>query len=386
MISYNKIWLSNLQLLTQLKAEYQDGLIPEHEWKTMKSAYPCGFYSPNLFIRAGLFLLTLVSSSFSSVFLWLLAERVTFAGWGFLLVLGISHYIALEFVIRKDHHFRSGVDDALLLISGGLFTVAFVAATHADDHLLLLASFIFILAGIFAIRFVDSLMSLIAYLALLAMLFFGWQKIGAWGNATMPFVMMLISASVYLLLRKTTDRNLTKLYHNSILLLQIASLLTFYAAGNYFVVKELNDMLNGTVSKSIPFGAFFWAWTVCMPLVYIYFGIKQKNRILLRTGLLLIAAAVGTYKAYYRLMPVEYTLVLCGVLALLVAYVVTKILERTRNGFTTKQVRKEYLMEELQLEQMVVGESMAEQSDIVVDAGVEFGGGQFGGGGSGGGF
>jgi uncharacterized membrane protein YgcG len=331
--------------------------------------------------------LTIVTCSFSSAFLSLLvADAELYDNFGWFIFLAIPHYLALEYVVREKHHYGSGVDDALLWISSGFLTVAFVMATNADEHPLLFSVFIFALSGILSIRFVDSLMSLCCYLSLLAAVFFGWQKVGPIGNATMPFMIMAISGGIYLLLRRNVNITAIRFYSRSMSILQIASLLSFYAAGNYFVVKELNDMLNGTVSTSIPFGWFFWSWTVGMPLAYIFFGIKQKNTILLRVGLLLIAAAAGTYKAYYQLMPIEQTLVLCGAIALLISYFITRYLRQPKKGFTSKELKKEYLMEQLQLDSMVVGESFADAGVPVTEAGVSFGEGHFGGGGSGGGF
>lgn len=387
MISYNTIWLENLHLLNAIEDDYNDGLIPENEFRVVKEARPVDFYTPNIFVRIGLFFLTLISASCASGFLsFMAAEAKFFEQWGWPLFLGLGHYLALELVIRARHHFRSGVDDALIWISGGLFALSFAMALNADDNPVLFAAFIFVISGALAIRFVDSLASLISYAALLALIFFSWEKIGAWGNATMPFLMMLVSATVYLIVRKALHSQLEKCYGLCFVILQLASLLSLYAAGNYLVVKELNDILNGTVSKSIPFGWLFWSWTISLPIIYIITGIRQRNSILLRTGLLLIAAATGTYKAYYQLMPLEYTLVSAGTLALAIAYVVSRYLHTPKNGFTVKELRKEYLMEELQIENMLIGETMADQAETAVNTGVEFGGGSFGGGGSSGGF
>jgi hypothetical protein len=384
MIIYHKLWLNNLRRLNLVEEDFGDGLVPESEWNAVQKACIHGFYSPNLFMRVGLFFLTIVSSLFSSGFLSLLVSSAM-DSFGWPLFLGIAHYLALELLVRKNHHYRSGVDDALLWISSGLFTTAFIMATNADDNPLVLSLFIFLVSAVLSIRFSDSLMSLVWYCALLAVVFFGWQKIGPLGNATMPFVMMLVSGISYWLVRKNVDNALFRFYSNSMIVIQVAALISLYAAGNYFIVKELNDILNGTVSKSIPFGWLFWVWTISIPLIYIFFGVKQKNTILLRTGLLLIAAAAATYKAYYKLMPIEYTLIICGALALLISYIITRLLNPPKNGFTTKQLKKDYIMEKLQLESLVISESFADAA-IPVEEGFEFGGGEFGGGGSGGGY
>lgn len=383
MIIYNKAWLSNLTVLENVKRDYEEGLIPDSEWAAIKAKYSHGFYIPHLFIRAGLFFLTVITCIFSSGFLSLmLADSGFIDSYGWILFLAIAHYVALEVTVQQKFHFRSGVDDALLWIFMGLLTIAYIMGTDADETPLVLAIFIFVVSALLAVRFADTLMSLLVYLSALAAVFFLWKELGAWGISTMPFILMAFSGSVYRLVKKNLNNPKTAVYQNSMSVLQIAGLLSLYAAGNYFAVKELGDMLNGTESKSIPFGWFFWAWTVGMPVVYIFFGVKQKNVILLRTGLLLIAVAAATYKTYYQLMPLEFTLLLCGAAAVVISYFLIRYLQSPKYGFTYKKLSAAYLMDELKVESLIVSESFAETGIPPANTGTEFGGGQFGGGGA----
>ena len=126
MIIYNKTWLDNLSVTAFAEKEHEENFIPNAEFENIKSSYITGFYSPNLFIRCGLFFLTLIISSCSSGFLsLLLMETDVVTSYGWLIFLGIAHYIALEFIVRNKFHFGSGVDDAFLFTVFGLFTSAF---------------------------------------------------------------------------------------------------------------------------------------------------------------------------------------------------------------------------------------------------------------------
>ncbi len=49
MIIYNENWLSNLRLLNLVKEDYEQGLVPEDEWKAVRRKCVHGFYSPNIF-------------------------------------------------------------------------------------------------------------------------------------------------------------------------------------------------------------------------------------------------------------------------------------------------------------------------------------------------
>ena len=384
MIIYNKTWLRNLLLVELVEKEHQDGQITDTEFRNIKAKYPVGFYSPNIFIRTGLFLLTLVISLFSGGFLSMILMSEMVPSYGWLLFLGTLNYIVLEVMVQKNFHYRSGVDDALLWIFSGFWVGAFILAistNHADNYIAI-SAFIFLLSLFLSIRFADMLMSLAAYLSCFSLVFFAWQKLGVLGTATMPFLLMIFSGIIYWLVKRTVNNSKTAFYANTITILQIASLLTLYIAGNYFIVKELGDMLSGFTSQSVPFGWFFWALTIAIPFIYIAFGVKQKDVILLRTGLILITVAALTFRTYYHLIPIELTLIICGTIALGVSYFLTKYLRTPKYGFTYQELSHDNLMDQLKVESLIISESFAETSAPQVDKGTSFGGGQFGGGGA----
>ncbi|WP_207426715.1 hypothetical protein [Pedobacter sp. SYSU D00535] len=384
MIIYNLKWLSNLLLVNEVGNKHQEGLLSEEELKNIKKEYPVGFYSPNIFVRAGMFLLTLVISFFSSALISLLfAEAGIVDSPGWLVFLGIGNYVVLEAKVQANYHYRSGVDDALLWISAGLFSGAFAwAVSNSNLANILTAAFVFVLSLTLGLRFIDRLMALVSYLSLLALIFFCWQETGSFGTSTMPFILMGFSAAAYWLFKRSTAFAGNKYYNNSLRLLQVASLLSLYCSGNYFVVKELGDLLNGSKSSSLPMGWFFWMWTVGLPVSYIAIGVSTRNRIILRSGLLLITAAALTYRNYYQLMPVELALSLAGVLALAFAYFFKKYLAIEKYGFTSRPASSRNEKEEPPMESLLIAETFSETGKPVVDDGAVFGGGEFGGAGA----
>ncbi len=121
---------------------------------------------------------------------------------------------------------------------------------------------------------------------------------------------------------------------------QLISLLTLYAAGNYFVVSMLSSLLHNSpsdINVSLPFSWFFWLWTILLPFVYVLLGIKNKNLMLLRIGLLLVVLAGLTFRMIFHLLPTEYALVLSGTVLPVVAIVLIKYLKTPKNGFTYTQ-------------------------------------------------
>ncbi|SKB92373.1 hypothetical protein [Daejeonella lutea] len=386
MIIYNKTWLTNLLLIDLVEKEYEADRVSGNEFNNIKAKYPVGFYTPNFFIRVGLFILTFIISQSISGFTVLLLGGS--GGYVWLACLGILNYLALQTTVKNKFHYRSGVDDALLWITFIYLAAAYYDLTNAArfDSNLAFATFIFILSLYLTVRFSDLLMSLVAYLSCLGILFFAWQNIGPWGIATMPFTLMLFSALMYWLIRRSLKYSFTMFYANCMVVLQAISLITLYAAGNYFVVKELGDMLNKTSSESIPFGGLFWTWTLIVPLAYIYWGMLKRDTILIRSGLLLCIAAALTFRNYYHVMPLELALILSGTAVLFISWFLTKYLKDPKHGITYQDLSNDSLMDQLKIESLLISETSSGIGGAPSNTGTQMGGGKFGGGGASGGF
>ena len=65
MIAYNKIWLDNLAARDEVEDAFYENAISKEEKQQAESVFSVGFYSPNYFIRAGLFILTIIIGCFS---------------------------------------------------------------------------------------------------------------------------------------------------------------------------------------------------------------------------------------------------------------------------------------------------------------------------------
>jgi hypothetical protein len=389
MIAYNKTWLANLRLQETVKADLQKGYINDTEFKAIKEKYPVGFYTPSqFFARVGLFILTCVVVLFADGLLALMANSShVITSPGFPIFLGLASYVTLEVMAGVKNHYRSGVDDALLFISGCLFTAGFsmMLLDHNDDlNYTAISGIVFVLSLLFTIRFADMLMSAVCCASFFALIFFGWTRVIPAGLTTVPFIIMLISAGTYWLIYANRSKYIN--YENSFIIGQIVCLLTLYAAGNYYIVQTLSYELNGQAGKAIPFRAIFWAWTISLPFVYLGFGIRKKDIIVLRTGLLLIAAAVVTFRNYYHILPIDTTLTIGGAVILSIAYGIMEYLKTPKYSFTYAGPDEAHLMDHVKVESLIVAETFSTAPSVPNNDGVKFGGGDFGGGGSSGTF
>lgn len=392
MIIYNKEWLGNLSIHDQINISYEQGDISTDELKKIKERYPVGFYSPNIFMRVGIFLLTLIILGFSIGLLSLITyDLKTLDSPYYLLFLGLITYVALEFIISTKHHYRSGADDALMWVAAGLFLGTFIflmdeisRSAKLGHQEIFLYGFSSLCAGYFTLRFGDALMAIVTILAFLAFICYVWLEIGFYSLQTLPFLMMMISGTIYYVASLLEHRKKYLLYSNCITAVIMISLLLFYLSGNYFVVREMGAELGDgglTASEPIPFGWFFWLWTFIIPLLYIGFGLKKKNVILLRGGLVLVTAATFTLKNYYYIMPTELLLVWIGIVLIGIAWFTIKYLKTPKSGFTAAQIEDGNVLDKVQAESLIVGETFSGGQSP--NAGHRMGGGSFGGGGAG---
>jgi hypothetical protein len=386
MIIYNKKSLANLYVQQQAKEARDFGLITDQEVKNIKDKYPSGFYTPNLFVGIGFFILTWLACLFLGGFLTLMFEglHVTkYAIWP--VILGLCSYAALEFAVKEKQLYRAGIDDALLLLTTLLLTGAFIfALPNSSNQNLFISLFIFLTSLYFTLRFAHSVMAIATCLSLLAAVFFAWSKAGPIGEATMPFVMMLSSFFIYFatLRAKKYDQHID--YRTCLNAIQVLSLFTLYVSGNYYVVQKLGNVLHHLPQETdlpLPFGWFFWLWTILLPCAYIALGIRKKSLLILRTGLILIAAAAVTFRHYYNLLPPEYVLVIAGTILILLSISIIKYLSFPRWSFTYIKPNAKHWSNNIQLEALTVA-GTAHVPAMPASQADRFGGGSFGGGGA----
>ena len=386
MIAYDTVWLDNLAAREAIKDAFDEDCISKEEKEVSGSIFPVGFYSPNLFIQIGLFILTLVIACFSLGLLGLLIIDGIFGSLektigGLLIFLGILSYIALEFFVRSKDHYRSGVDDALLYIAG-ICLVGGICALYNISSPKVNILLIFIFAAYFFLRFTDMVMCAIAGLTLVATFFFYYSPLGEMAKATTPFLIMIVTTLLYFVIKGISKQNNMRHYRHCAMVLEITMLVCFYAASNYFVVREMSISmfdLDLKENESIPFGWLFWIFTVVIPLVYIFAGVQKKDAVLLRVGLIAVAAIVFTVRYYHTVLPVEIVMLLGGMILITVSYALTKYLASPKKGFTSAELSKRFLMDKMNIEALVIAETFG---NTVPANDTKFGGGSFGGGGA----
>ncbi|QXV65285.1 hypothetical protein INP83_19780 [Mucilaginibacter sp. 21P] len=393
MIIYNKLWLDNLRVVKMVQSDHESGYISKDELTAIKQHYHVGFYLPKIVGRVGFFILTLIALALITVLLSLAT------GWtGFFespywwLFLSFAYYTCTELMTRTNNYFHSGIDNALLYYSAGLFTFAIVwifsnprygAFGEIPQFIILLVA-----AVLLTLRFADVLVAAGSCVCFFSLIYFSWTKLGSFGMATMPFLMIIVAATAYYLLNKMRRNDKLAYYHTCIDVARCVALIVFYLSGNYFVVNKLNNLLHHLADNNtyVRLGFFFWVWTMLMPAVLVAIGIRSKSSFLLRLGLLITAAAVATFRNYFHLLPIEVMLTIGGAILLLLAYTVIRYLKQPKHGLTSAQLEKAKDWDRLNIEGFVIGQTGSSITTTNAAQQTPFGGGTGGGGGSSGSF
>ncbi|MEO6668117.1 MAG: hypothetical protein ABIN36_01490 [Ferruginibacter sp.] len=386
MIAYNKTWLYHLFIRSEIEVACNEGCIPKEEKENVFLKFPVAFYTPNNMIRLGLFILTTIILIFSLGLIALLFWNVVDeAAGGLVISFAVIVFVALEYIIQKKHHYKSGVDDALLWGAAISLFCGIILPYNLDGLAISLLSLMITL--LCAARYADRLMAVLCFLSFLVVIFFIVIKLGEAAKAVLPFIMIAISLTSYFLVNKKNDTETFNVYRECLLAVQIISLFTLYAAGNYWIVREMSDSLFNLhlqPGESIPFGFVFWSLTVFIPIIYLYFGIKKKDAILLRLGLILVAAIVFTIRYYHAILSFELVMLAWGAAMIVISWALTRYLQSPKHGFTQEELNSRNLRSNMHLESLILAETFSQQPQVA--EGTQFGGGNFGGAGASGDF
>lgn len=319
-------------------------------------------------------LLILISGAFGS--------EVGFGG--ACIFLAMVTYVTLKVFVRHQKHYRSGLDDALILFSVGLTVPAFYLF-FPDVNNLTQTLVMFLLCSYVALRFAHAVMSAAAFISFLAFVFYSIIPFGEMARIAVPFAITAVAFAVYLAVSKNRFKDVVRHYRSCLVVLEVLALATMYVSMNYFVVREVSNelfLLQLKEGQTIPGGSFFWITTVLIPGVYVARALQTKDTLMLRMGLITAAATIFTVRYYYSVMPAEIVMVIGGLGIIIFAWALTRYLKTPKRGITIQVQDEKHLAAMLDVEALVVAETYHEVPARPQDPHFKFGGGSSGGAGA----
>ncbi len=376
--AYQAAGLFNLWQLKECKAWWKEGWLDESQYRAISTVYSSPFYHPNVMIRLLLFFATLFALSGVTGFVALvfddLPEDFIFFG---CVLYGLASWVVVEKLFIARHHYKSGVNEALIYHGCGFCIGGMAGIFDGNEHILLLsATVVFVWA---AFRYLDVVCTICAAAAWAGFLFYELYTIVAL-RTFIPLIFLIAFTPVYWLCRRAKLREGLAAWHTQFVWLETLSLLVMYAAGNYLVIRMLSEHLLDLqleAGQDIPLAPVFYFTTVAIPVLYLYFGIRRKDVVLLRVSLLVIAFSVFTFKYYFSLGHPEITLTVAGAFVLLITFGLLRYLKTMRHGYTREALRSSRWAA-LHAEALVISQTLGGTHA----PGKNFGGGTSGGGGA----
>ena len=398
MKAYNETWVRNRAVVQQAEQWHRQRRLTDAQIDAVRRSFPFEFRQTNGFLEVGLFLFTVVAilSCYllpATVIGSILDDRTT-SGL-FNIGSGIAIGLVGRLLINRRQLYRNGVDNAFVVMLTGFLSFGFNQFLPTD---LTIATYCLLTLPLLLLvlwYYGDTLIAFIAVATFYTFVFDGMLQF-SWGRAALPFVMMAVSGGLFVVVRQIDK---SPYYSDALNLAQWVALIVLTAAGNYFVVRELNGLLLDTVpgqpvpddAPEIALPGLFWLLTFVIPAAYLQQGLTRKNRMLIILGGLGLIAAVITVHEYTELLPLNVALTLGGLVLIGLAVAVIRFLRRPitaeehvssyRSGFTDDPDYESP-------DQFFVNVSTAVAMQAATGAqhppkeGVRFGGGDFGGGGS----
>ncbi|MFD2908506.1 hypothetical protein ACFSX9_07130 [Flavobacterium ardleyense] len=382
MQAYNKTELENYFLAEEAEKLYVKKFLSKERLEELKKKLNQLKFNNNilfrfLFFLLGIFLFSTVIGAFSVVLFSMGTERFEIMAFFYAIVA----YVGLEILVKMKF-FRHGLDDSFIIIAQIAFLIGVGIASESPFPVFV---FMIILGLFFAIRFMHTISAVFAYIGLLGLFVFAILENDLLPKFYLSFFCFIIAVVVYLTavyFRK--NQNLYP-YFKTLDVIRMLTLLLGYLAVNYLVVREIaSELMDLDVSleSDIPFAVIFYCLTFLIPLVYFFFGIKRKDKIILYAGLITLVLGYSSIRYYYSILPLEYVMVIGGILLFGLAYFSIQILKNKTEGVTFKPDRdtnNSFLLNA----QVLLTVANATTPPPANSSPMDFGGGGFSGGGAG---
>lgn len=383
MIAYNKTLLENTFLVEEAIDLKKSGFIQEENLNMIKQQLSTLKTSRNIFVRAGFFLLgaLLYLSIIGVLFLIVMNSSSDFKTVGFIIsIIGLG---ILELLCNQNF-FRHGLDDAFLIGA----QLSFYSTIVSDSNTPISGFLSMIIIGlVFTIRYVNTLSFIIFLSGIVFLISFMLIEYST-TSAILPFVLLSLAVAFYFIYQKLKDNPKLYFYSDVLDWFFIFTLFLGYISVNYFVVRTLSEeLLSADYSKSaVPFGWIFYILMFVIPLVYIFYSLKTKNRTMLYIGGLTFALSIATFCYYHSILPAEWALLLSGLGIFAFVYFTIQKIKTNETGITFKYDRTNDTAMLNNIEALIVNSQDIKHAEEAQQSKMPFGGGGFSGGGAGGSF
>lgn len=379
--------IQNHFLLEELeKLEAQD-FVTNKQFNEIKNKTISTKTNSNILVRIAFFLLGnfLISSilGFCALFLTILESQNAF-GFCFFLAFMVC-VVATEF-FYKNNFFAYGFDDSIILSITLFLCVAIGFFTENVVSVLLALTLI---SAFCSARYVHVPSTFFGLFGLIGLVGYLVTEEKILPSYLLPVLMFLLAIGLYFFQLQLSKRIHNFIYANVFLTIKIFSLVLGYAALNYYVVRELSAVLLGMnllPNEEIPLAQLFYFATFAIPIFYIFYGLKSKDRIFFWIGLLALVLGFATIRYYYAILPIEVALLLGGIILFTIVYLSIRKIRNNTVGITFNEDKNLNPMAFDVIKTILISANVHTTITSTTESPMEFGGGGFSGGGADGSF
>lgn len=390
MLVYHKESYRNLDIQKRAASWLKKNLITKEEYLAIEKAFPTSYHESGTFMRIGMFIFTVivVVSAATLLNMFILFSIHYFGIHG--IVYGLVFFGAAYFFVTEKKHFRSGVTDGLVYSSavsfsaGVFFMIAGREYNFDHDPVMYLFSVLPWLVFL-SVYFSDAFLAVLCYAGVFTLNALLVLKAGATGRMILPFESMILSFIAFRFFSYQCKREKNYFWRPSLTSLKASGLVTLYLSGNYFVVRQLSEMLPGmqvVPGEDIGLAGFFYAYTIVIPMVYVWLGLKRKDHLFIRLGMILEVAGILGIRYYHSFLPAETALTAAGIFLIVAAWLSIRYLKTPRFGISYEDADPGDAGAFETVGAVLL--SNAAGKVLQQDDSVKFGGGSSGGGGAGG--
>lgn len=380
--AYNPDWLNNLHIVKEAKQWMVSGLISKEQYNAIAEQHPSQFYHPNIIIRILLLVATWIVLGAITGLLILAVKNGDETVLSIMsIIYGVGSMVVLDRVfIASKNHYKSGITEAILYHSILFIMLGFV--NFFENSLTAYAIVLSCLLAITAYRYLDLLSTIGALCSFAWLVFYLLYQAGGAMQQIIPIVFIMMFTPLYFGFKRLKKIPTNEPWENCLITAEAICLLFIYAAGNYLVVRELSvEMMNLDLQEGqdIPLAFIFYALTVLIPIFYLYFGLKNKDLVLIRVSLAVLAFSVFTFKYYFSLGHHGISLTVGGLIMLAISVSLLRWLKTPKHGYTRENILSEKWANS-NAQALIVSQTLGA---VKVPEVYQFGGGESGGGGAG---
>ena len=387
MFASNFTNIQNHFLLEELeKLEAQD-FVSEEQFNAIKHKTTSTKTNSNILVRIAFFLLGnfLISSilGFCALFLTMLESQNAI---GFCFFLAFVVCVAATEFFYNQNYFAYGFDDSIILSITLFFCVAIGFFTENVTAVLFVLVLISTLCSVRYVHVPSIFFGLFGLIGLVGYLVTEEKILPSY---LLPVLMFLLALGLYFFQLQLSKKIQNFIYTNSFVTIKIFSLVLGYASLNYYVVRELSAVLLGMnllPNEEIPLAPLFYFATFALPIFYIFYGLKIKDRIFFWIGLLSLALGFATIRYYYAILPIEVALLLGGTILFTIVYLSIRKIRNNTVGITFNEDKNLNPMAFDVVKALLVNANVQTTITSTTESPMEFGGGGFSGGGADGNF